>query len=63
VALGFVMTLGSHLVDRMALRSAQGGQRRAGRPRSKRYSTGLHATGISRYPSAVFSTWATDGNG
>jgi hypothetical protein len=27
------------------------------------YSTGLHSTGISRYPAAVFSTWATDGNG
>jgi hypothetical protein len=27
------------------------------------YSTGLHGIGISRYPVAVFSTCATDGNG
>ena len=25
--------------------------------------TGLHGIGISRYPVAVFSIWATDGNG
>ena len=27
------------------------------------YSTGFHGIGTSRYPVAVFSTWATDGNG
>ena len=31
--------------------------------RGEAYSTGFHSIGISRYPVAVFSTWATDGNG
>jgi hypothetical protein len=51
--------------DNPRIKSGDGHDDASGKSTDKddNYSTGLHSTGISRYPLVVFSTWATDGNG
>jgi hypothetical protein len=58
-----VLVTAIHALQRLTEESARGGFEANPHCERSAYSTGFHGIGISRYPVAVFSTWATEGNG